>query len=96
MTGPCCQSIRVAGKGLWIRIILLPDLFRQVDRFVFALPDSERGQSEAAPHTDIEAKVEGGCDAADPGVPLTFRLEREYAVDGDAKSLPLKRRVLPH
>ena len=39
----------IAGKGFWIRIILLPNLFHQVDRFVCALPDIERGQSEAAP-----------------------------------------------
>src|SRR6266436_9773894 len=29
----------------------------------------------------------GGCDAKDPAAPLTPRLERSYAVDGDAKSL---------
>ena len=28
----------IAGEGFWIRIILLPDLFHQVQRLVFALP----------------------------------------------------------
>lgn len=39
----------IAGKGFWIRIILLPDLFHQAVRLVFALPGIERGQSKPAP-----------------------------------------------
>lgn len=39
----------IAGEGFWIRIILLPDLFHQVDWLVFVLPGIERGQSKPAP-----------------------------------------------
>ncbi len=52
----------IAGKGFWIRIILLPGLFHQVNRFVFALPDIERGQSEAAPpHPSKKPMAQPGC-----------------------------------
>src|SRR5215470_12239240 len=33
----------IPGKGFWIRIILLPDLFHQVDWLIFALPGMQRG-----------------------------------------------------
>ncbi len=39
----------IAGEGFWIRLLLLPDLFHQADRLVFALPGIERGQRKAAP-----------------------------------------------
>jgi hypothetical protein len=39
----------IAGKGFWIGIMLLPDLFHQTDRIVFALPGIEGGQSKPAP-----------------------------------------------
>ncbi len=39
----------ITGKGLWIRVILLPNLFHQTDWLIFALPGIESGQSKPAP-----------------------------------------------
>jgi len=39
----------VAGEGFWIRIILLPNLFHQANRVIFALPRIQNRQGKPAP-----------------------------------------------
>jgi hypothetical protein len=48
----------IAGQGLRVRIILLPDLLHQANWFVFALPGRKGGQGKAAP-PDFVQKADG-------------------------------------
>jgi hypothetical protein len=95
----------ITGERFWIRIILLPDLFHQVDWIVFALPGRKRGQGKSAPPDLIQKSDRPAGLLARPGnQPISCVFFRRYCGSGLViqclarfqlfPSLPRARRIL--
>lgn len=73
----------ITGEGFWIRIILLPDLFHQMDWIIFALPGIQRRQGKPAP-PDLIQKANGpaGLLARPGNQPITCVFFSRYCGSG--------------